>query len=316
MPTPRVMSFNIGVQHELLQGTIVHVNYVGTLGDHLTRTVDINQLKAGTRLNPPASTTNVNALRPYPGYGSISITENEDESNYHSLQTSLTRRLRAGVEFGANYTVSKALDTSSGTPEDVYNIARDYGLSSVHRAHNFNSYFIWQVPFFRGASNRLLRGALGGWDISGVAVYQSGAPFTVRVPTDIARIGVNSARASLVGDPSLPSDDRTPLRWFNTAAFLDPAKMTPGQFGTSARNVLIGPSFNRVDAGIAKLFQLSSRMKLQIRADAFNAFNMTSFTGLNTTVRFDAAGNPTGGYGAVTSAAPGRVLEFGARLTF
>ena len=316
MPTPRVMSFNIGVQHELLQGTIVHVNYVGTLGDHLTRTVDINQLKAGTRLNPPASTTNVNALRPYPGYGSISITENEDESNYHSLQTSLTRRLRAGVEFGANYTFSKALDTSSGTPEDVYNIARDYGLSSVHRAHNFNSYFIWQVPFFRGASNRLLRGALGGWDISGVAVYQSGAPFTVTVPTDIARIGVNSARASLVGDPGLPSDERTPLRWFNTAAFLDPAKMTPGQFGTSARNVLIGPSFNRVDAGIAKLFQLSSRMKLQIRADAFNAFNMTSFTSLNTTVRFDAAGNPTGGYGAVTSAAPGRVLEFGARLTF
>ena len=151
MPTPRITTFNLGVQHELLSGTILHVNYVGTLGDNLTRNVNINQLRAGTRLNPPASTANVNALRPYPGYGNIIITENADESNYHSLQTSLTRRLQSGLEFGVNYTFSKALDTSSGTPEDPYNIARDYGLSAVHRAHNFNGYFIWQIPFLREA---------------------------------------------------------------------------------------------------------------------------------------------------------------------
>ena len=53
-----------------------------------------------------------------------------------------------------------------------------------------------------------------------------------------------------------------------------------------------------------------------MRAEAFNVLNHTSFTGLNTTVRFDAAGNPTGGFGQVTSAAPGRVMEFGVRLTF
>src|SRR4030095_13080478 len=83
MPTPRITTFNLGVQHESLQATIVHLNYVGTLGDNLTRTVNINQLRAGTRLNPPASTTNINALRPYPGYGNITITENGDESSYH-----------------------------------------------------------------------------------------------------------------------------------------------------------------------------------------------------------------------------------------
>jgi hypothetical protein len=304
------------VQHEILRGTILHVNYVGTLGKYLTRTVNINQLPAGTRLNPPASTTNVNALRPYPGYGNISITENADESSYHSLQTSLTRRLQNGLEFGANYTWSKALDTSSGTPEDSYNIARDYGLSAVHRAHNFNSYFIWQMPFLRDASNPIARGVLGGWDISGVAVYQSGAPFTVTVPSDIARIGVASSRATLIGDPQLPSDQRTPQQWFNTAAFLNPNLMTPGEFGNIGRNILIGPNFSRIDLGLAKVFALTSRVKVQVRAEAFNALNHTSFTGLNTTVRLDAAGNPTGGFGAVTSAAPGRVLEFGARLTF
>ena len=92
--------------------------------------------------------------------------------------------------------------------------------------------------------------------------------------------------------------------------------MTPGQFGNSARNLLIGPSFSRVDLSLSKRFAIGSRAKLQVRAEAFNVLNHTSFTGLNTTVRFDAAGNPTGGFGQVTSAAPGRVMEFGARVTF
>jgi Carboxypeptidase regulatory-like domain/TonB-dependent Receptor Plug Domain/TonB dependent receptor len=316
MPTPRITSFNLGVQRQVLAGTILHVNYVGTLGDNLTRTVNLNQLRAGTRLNPPASTTNVNALRPYPGYGNITITENGDESSYHSLQVSLTRRLQAGIEFGANYTWSKSIDTSSGTPEDPYNIARDYALSSIHRKHNFNSHFIWQLPFFRNGGNLLTHGVLGGWDISGVVVYQSGAPFTVTAPVDAARIGTNSTRATLIGDPRLPADERTPERWFNTAAFLNPALMTPGEFGNSGRNILIGPSFSRVDLSLGKQFGLGPRAKLQLRAESFNVLNMVSFTGLNTTVRFDAAGNPTGGFGQVTSAAPGRVMEFGVRLTY
>jgi hypothetical protein len=316
LPTPRNTSFNVGVQQELLRGTILHLNYVGTLGDHLTRTVNINQLRPGTRLNPPASATNVNALRPYPGYSNIIITENEDESTYHSLQVSVTRRLQAGLELGANYTLSRTRDTTSGTPQDVYNIAADYGLASIHRAHNFNGHFIWRLPFFHEASSSLVRSALGGWDITGVVVYQSGAPFTVTAPVDSARIGVNSTRATLIGDPALPSGERTPQRWFNTGAFLNPALMTPGEFGSSSRNVLIGPSFSRVDLGILKGFRIAGRLNLQLRADAFNAFNTVSFTGLNTTVRFDAAGNPAGGYGQVTSAAPGRVLEFGVRLTF
>jgi hypothetical protein len=71
-----------------------------------------------------------------------------------------------------------------------------------------------------------------------------------------------------------------------------------------------------VDLGLTKRFAVGGRAKLHVRAEAFNLLNVTSFTGLNTTVRFDAAGNPTGGFGQVTSAAPGRVMEFGIRLTF
>lgn len=136
------------------------------------------------------------------------------------------------------------------------------------------------------------------------------------VPVDIARIGVTSSRATLVGDPSLPASERTPSRWFNTGAFRGPERMTPGQFGTSGRNILIGPSFRQWDVALSKTVELGGRVDLQLRAEAFNVFNQVSFTNLNTVVRFDNSGRPTGGYGAVTAAAPGRTLEFGARVTF
>jgi hypothetical protein len=210
MPTPKVISMNLGVQQELPGAVILHVNYVGTLGRNLTRTVNINQLPVGTRLNPPASTTNVNALRPYPGYGNISVMENADRSSYNALQVSAVRKMRQGLEFGINYAFSRTLDTSSGTPQDVYNVDADYGLSSIHRAHVLSVNYVYEIPFFRQHRNKALRGVLGGWSVSGVTVYQSGAPFSVTVPVDVARIGVTSSRATLVGDPNLPSSERTP----------------------------------------------------------------------------------------------------------
>ncbi|HEY2941261.1 MAG TPA: hypothetical protein VGN09_02395, partial [Vicinamibacteria bacterium] len=186
----------------------------------------------------------------------------------------------------------------------------------IHRAHVLSVNYVYEIPFFRQHASRLLRGVLGGWTLSGVTVYQSGAPFTVTVPVDIARIGVALSRATLVGDPNLPAGERTPSRWFNTEAFLPPERMTPGQFGNSGRNILIGPSFRQWDVGLSKWVGLNSRVKLQLRAEAFNVFNQVSFTNLNTTVRFDSSGRPSQGYGGVTAAGPGRTLELGARVTF
>jgi hypothetical protein len=136
------------------------------------------------------------------------------------------------------------------------------------------------------------------------------------VPVDAARIGGTSARATVVGDPNLPSDQRTPARWFNTEAFLAPERMIQGKFGNSGRNILIGPGFNQWDMSLLKNFRFTEARSLQFRAESFNVFNHASFTGLNTTVRFDATGKPTQSYGAVTGSGPGRVLELGLKLIF
>lgn len=161
MPTPKVISMNVGVQQELPASIILHVNYVGTRGRNLTRTVNINQLRPGTRLSPPASTTNVNALRPHLGYANISLQENADRSTYNSLQVSAVRKMNRGLDFGVNYTWSRAMDTSSETPQDVYNIAADHGLSAFHRAHVLSVSYVYEIPFFRQHGNKALRSVLG-----------------------------------------------------------------------------------------------------------------------------------------------------------
>lgn len=311
---PSVVSYNLGVQQELPEHVILDVGFVGNLGRHLLRTININQLPVGTRLNAPNSGINVNALRPYPGYASINMSDHGDNSNYNSMQITASRRMLSGLSLTANYTWSRTLDTTSGTPQDAYNARVDYGLSGIHRKHLFNANYIYELPFFRRSQSAMVRSILGGWEVAGVTTYQSGAPNTITVLTDAARIGVSSSRATLVANPNLDAGQRTLSRWFNTEAALPPEKMLAGQFGNGGRNGLIGPGFNQWDFSVLKSFAIREKARVQFRAESFNIFNHPSFTSIDTTARFDAAGRPAQTYGAVTGAGPSRVLEFGLKL--
>ena len=109
----------------------------------------------------------------------------------------------------------------------------------------------------------------------------------------------NRERSRANGDPKLPRGEHTPARWFRTEAFLNPSLMAPGQFGTGGRNIFIGPGFQNWDISLLRNFQLQEQTRMQFRAESFDIFNHPNFTGINTTVRFDSAGKPTGGFGAV-----------------
>src|SRR5262249_44348371 len=227
-PTPSFISTTLGVKQELPPNLILDDNYVGNIARHFVYTRNLNQLPAGTRLNPPNSTINVNALRPYPGFGNILLRDESDNSNYNSLQVSASRRLRNGLSFGSSYTFSKTMDTiGGGTPLDSYHPKNDVALSGIHRRPLLNFNYIYTLPFFVKSSSAFTRHVLGGWEVSGVTSFQSGAPNTVNAPVDIARIGAGSARATVLGNPALSGGARTPARWFKTEAFLNPALTTP-----------------------------------------------------------------------------------------
>jgi len=99
-----------------------------------------------------------------------------------------------------------------------------------------------------------------------------------------------------------------------SAGLIPPERMVQGVFGNGGRNVLIGPGFNQWDFSVLKIFNIQEKARLQFRAESFNIFNHPSFTGIDTTARFDSAGKPAQTYGAVTGAGPARVLEFGVKL--
>jgi hypothetical protein len=230
------------------------------------------------------------------------------------MQMTVSRRVASGLSLTGNYTWSRTLDSSSGSPQDSYNARGDYGLSTVHRAHLLNINYIYELPFFRRNRNAAIRNVLGGWEFAGVTTYQSGAPNSISVSSDVARIGASSSRASLIANPNLAAGDRTQNRWFNTEAALPPERMVQGVFGTGGRNVLIGPGFNQWDISAIKNFEIREHTRLQFRAESFNVVNHASFTGIDTTARFDSAGKPAQTCGAVAGAGPARVLEFGMKL--
>jgi hypothetical protein len=113
-------------------------------------------------------------------------------------------------------------------------------------------------------------------------------------------------RPDLVGDPELPSNERTLSHWFNTDAFVNPANFT---FGNSPRSVLRGPGLATLDTTVEKTVSLTGSVKFDLRVSAYNVLNRANFNVPGFTL-----GAPD--FGVISSARPGRTMELGARLSF
>jgi hypothetical protein len=325
---PYMMTFNLNVQRQLPGHVILDVGYVGTEGRHNIRVTNINQVPAGTLTNPANKGVNINALRPYLGYGAIYLFDFGDNNNYNSLQVTASRRVSRGLSFGSAFTWAKSMDGINGqgsaSPAAVmntYNVRADYGPSNYGRRFILSVNSVYELPFFAKSGNGVLRGVLGNWIVSGVYLAQSGAPTTVAIASDVPGVGTdfigaassapNYSRASVTGasSPNLSASERTIARWFNTSAFLTTSQMTPGQWGNSGRGVLIGPGFTSLDASLFKDFKIREAKILEFRAESFNLPNHASWTTVGTTVG-------TSTFGSVTGASVGRVLQFGMKLSF
>ena len=146
---------------------------------------------------------------------------------------------------------------------------------------------------------------IGGWQVNGIYTWQRGFPITIQA-ADLG--GLNDTfgtnRADLVGDPN--TGDRTVNRWFNTAAFAQPA---PGALGDLGRNTERGPGVNNLDLALFKNFSLTGTVRLQFRLESFNALNHTQFANVSTNL---ASAN----FGVVTSARPARINQLGLKVIF
>jgi hypothetical protein len=358
---PTTYAFHFGIQSKLPFGFILDTAYVGSLNRHELERRNLNAIPYGTtflRQNqdctkfssrscppPPAifsgsEAKDANFLRSYVGFGDITMHEFGGTSNYNSLQTSVNRRFGRGLFFGFNWTWSRALGTSSdrGNFHRIDNLTRlaNYGPLSFDRHHTVNIYYTYDLPgLFHGA---LMHGLVDGWQISGATMFQSGAPFGVGFSikdtgnTNITGSYTEPARIRLVGNPLAGTGDEN--HRLNPDAFEAPLR---GSIGLdSPTNYLRGPGINNTNLSIQKSFVITERMKLQLRADAFNVFNHTQFSGINSNIDFEKPASPNwtslnktnlyqkpdgtindkNGFGTVSGARDPRIMQLVVRFLF
>jgi hypothetical protein len=326
---PNTMNYSAGIQHQI-RGTVIDAAYVGSLARNLFLRRNMNPIPMFAHFDPknadptqPGRPLPDNFLRPYFGHGNLNVYEQIGTSNYHSLQVSVNRRLRRGLQFGLAYTFSKVLgvaesDTatiSSYFPPRQYN----YGPFSYDRSQNLVVNYMYDLPKLGQKTGwKAAEWVLDNWQIGGITSFISGAPFTPGFSTvDGADItgSTDGARVTVIGDPRLPKGERDFYRNFRTEVF----KRTPvGSFGNAGLGILRGPGINNWDFNVSKRVPLFSEGRyIQFRTEMFNAWNHTQFSGLYTSARFDVNGNQTDpNFGAYSSARTPRIIQLSLRVVF
>jgi hypothetical protein len=326
---PYMQSWNLDIQRQLPFDIIGDIGYYGSKGTHLLAVADINQPIPGAYASVyGAGSINsgnenlINGLRPYIGYAGIDEYEPIFISNYNSLQASIQKRFSADSLLTVNYTWSKNLSNVPYDPnytvvQDTRNLAAEYSYARFDQRNVFNADFVYQLPFFKNQQGMTGR-ALGGWEFSGIIAASSGHWLDPSISDgqDPGGIGLNTGvdgntvRPDQVGNPN-KGVHRGSEQWFNTAAFVAPASFNPNQTtaGDAKKNSILGPGEQRWDLSLLKNIKVYESSSLQFRVETFNAFNHTSYAGIDTNVSDST-------YGIVTSAHEPRIMQLGLKFNF
>jgi hypothetical protein len=292
--------FSLGVQQEILPFTVLEVNYVGNIGRNLNGATNINF--------PEPGPGGIQARRPFPLFGGISYFDDNVETEYHALQSSVEQRSHHGLWYLLSYTWSKSV-TWSNNPSVGGNSGREKALSGFDIPHNLSVSVGYELPFgrerrFLANANTLVDGVLGGWQMQGILVWRSGRPFTPTISVDRANTGVGGQRPNRIGSGEV--DNPTVATWFDKSAFVLPAQFT---YGNSGANILREDDYQTLDFSLFKQFRMGTR-RLQLRAEAFNLTNTPSFNAPNSAIDTAAGGRVT------STASTPRQLQFAVKFEF
>jgi hypothetical protein len=272
----------------------VRVSYVGSRSTNLTYTRNLN-------VPEPSTTPFTASRRPFPQFANVYYSDNDSRLNtqYHALQMDVERRFGQSFYVQGAWTFSRLMEgvedvgSEAGVNiENPYDPLRERARAGFNPTHRLNGAIIWELPV--GKNRRFLSnmsGALealfGGWQLSSLFYYDTGRYFTpFFTGRDISGTGLTTSqgcsncfsglRPDQVGNPNLPSGERTVDRWFDAGAFVIPAANS-GRFGTAGRNVIVGPSSKVVHATLTKRFHLNGRTNLHLQINALNLFDIENF---------------------------------------
>jgi hypothetical protein len=342
--TPYVQQFNFGLQWGFWKNFVFDIGYVGNKGTHLLQVISPNQPVYNPATNSFAT--------PFPGgvisalknvTGGVQQIQTTSISNYNSLQTSLTKRFSNGLQFLAAYTFGKSIDYYSGAalneltnvPGDQRNWKTNRGRSDFNREHRFVVSGVYALPKHNYDSG-FLRGLLNDWQVAGIAVFQSGLPFSIVDNPGNGVIQRANFNRNFSGDIYTSGAVGERLNgFFNTAAFIrscpigtvvagtlvacanngvgavnNPLFDPANPFGNTTRNGFTGPGQRNVDLSLIKFIPFTERFRGEFRLEAFNIFNWVNYANPNNNI---SGAN----FGRIERAATGpRVLQLGLKLNF
>jgi hypothetical protein len=340
--TPYTESYMLSIQRQLNSNIVVAVSYVGNQSHHLLvleaanpgnpalclSLSQPNEVAPGSPTCGPFGENNVyttasgnviNGTRSPlgPAFGSVSYQATVGNSNYNALEVSV-HRTRGPVQLLISYTYSKAIDQASnfGDQIDPFDPSLTRGLSSFDMRNNFVASYTFSLPL-----GRLMRADsrwVEGWSVSGITRLSSGFPVTFYNYEDSSLLGTqgnginNLAIDGLQysgGNLELNHNPRNGQPYFNPASFSLPAL---GTVGNTGRRIFSGPGIENFDLALQKNTSLGESRSLELRIEAFNAFNHAQFYGPNS-----VDGNISSStFGQVVSAAPPRLVQVALKFLF
>ena len=332
---PYGISYNFTIQRELPGPMVLSLGYVGTLGRKLIAIQEANPGSPSLCLSLNADTVMPGTPRcgPYledttftrkdgsqvfgtrspfgKNYGTTFYEGNWANSDYNSFQASLERRM-GRVSFLIGYTFSKAMDNASffNNRINFTNHALSRSLSNFDATHNFVASYVYEIPFDK-AFGSLPKRLVQGWSIAGITRFTTGFPIFIFSGDDYALTGSSGLdRPNFVGPLQIVADPRGPEhRWFTNDAF---TQAELGTFGNANQRFFHGPGLNNWDLALHKDTAITENMRLQIRAEFFNAFNHAQFGAPNGFFN----PNPSSQFGRIRSAGAPRIAQLGAKFLF
>ncbi len=299
--TSYVEQASFGTQIQATPSTVFETTWVGNWGRKMNRLRNANQgvvtgYSTPTRATVQFPYANLNTVTStIAGAGTHSFLElatNDGNTSYNALELSGRRTMTNGLSFQVSYTWSHAMTdfadnlTAGSTPQNAYDYSHERSNSPFDQRHRFVAAAAWKLPIGKGGlvlnSDSLTSKLVGGWQLNTIVTLQTGNPFNVNAADNSQTGGNHASYANCIGNPFLgATSDRSqvtssssPLRYLNINAFSQPSA---GTFGTCRPRMYYGPGRKNVDLSVFKQFRIGDVRQIELRFEAFNAFNHANF---------------------------------------
>jgi hypothetical protein len=343
---PLAYQWNVSVDHEFPLGVALRASYIGMRTNHLVWAPSYNDMSYSST-TPATDATRLVTDRPFPNWGILNNRASSANSMYNSMQIEATRRFRNGLSFNSTYTLAKNMadnqahqqsfaDENGGSRATYFrDRGIDYGEVYGTRRHRWITTALYDLPFGRGRTfgknwSTPVNAAFGGWRLSNIFLFQSGAFVTPYFNggdpsgTGSGNIDGRSQYPDKVGNP-VPSNQNA-QQWINPAAFLCPGLTgwTPGnpcstgdaggpspigRFGNSRPGSVVGPRLVNLSTGLSKEFAFTERFRLKAGASFTNILNHPNLADDSNHFNLNIA---SGGFGQISAA---RSSDFGGSRT-